>query len=189
VSVPSVEDGHPRHDRPLKRTRRPTDCSEVKVGGQSLSRPYLVGLVAATVGGALTSAALFASSTLEARAQASQHQVQRTIDSLPLPPSLEATAADADCRQVNIDRCLFSTATPPDTLKDVKALMAGKGTVHSASCGAYVAARAEVARCNLDTTMDGVPVRVLLWPHISSAGGLKFVGTDVWIDIRTDSDI
>jgi hypothetical protein len=161
----------------------------VNVGGQSLSRPYLVGLVAAMVGGGLTTAVLFTSATIDAREQARQQLVQRTIATLPLPPSLQSTTADADCRQVNIDRCLFSRHTPPDTLKDVTTLMSAKGKVENASCGTGAGARAEVARCNFDTTVDGVPVRVMLWPHIATGGDLQFVGTDVWIDIRTDSDI
>jgi hypothetical protein len=156
----------------------------VKAGQQRIARPYVVGLVSTVVLGSLTAAGLFAASAADARTQASQQSAQHAVDTLPVPASLSEQGV-IDCGQVNIDRCLYSSHTPPDAVHEVVALMARIGTTGTTDCGDGT--RPDATRCSFDAAVDGVPVRVMLWPHIASS--LQFKGTDVWIDVRTDSDV
>lgn len=172
---------------------RPPDADPgwVRFGGQTIARPYLVGLGATVVAGSLTAGLLMASAAVADRQLVRQQEAAATIDNLPLPPTMKAMSAGGDCRQVNIDRCLTSSENPPQTLTELTAVVGRQGPVIAAGCGdkTATATRPEMKRCSFDTELDGIPVRVMLWPHITEHAGLQFDGTDIWIDIVTASDV
>lgn len=176
---------------PLKNGAPSADPGWVRFGRQTIARPYLVGLGAAVLAGSMTAGLLVASAAVADRQQVRQQEAAATIDNLPLPPTMQAMSASGDCRQVNVDRCLTSTETPPETLTQLTEVIAKQGPVTSAGCGDKTAAttRPDTKRCSFETEFNGVPIQVMLWPHITEGTELTFEGTDIWIDIVTDSDV
>jgi hypothetical protein len=154
-----------------------------------VSRPYLVGLGATVVAGALTVGMFISSSAAASREQAREARAAAVVDGLRLPPSITVLGSMADCTQVNIERCLRSTDTPPATLAALSRAFGAVAAVEGASCSDGTALREAMRRCSFRTALDGVPVEVMLWPHIGSERTLRLEGTDVWVDIQSERDV
>ncbi len=167
-------------------------------GGPAMTRPYVVGLLAAVATGSLALGAVLALSTTAARDRTREQEVTALINNLSLPPSIQPMELYGDCHQVNVDLCLTSTKTPPATLAEFTSLLAEHGSITESGCGESLdgtTQHPDARRCSLDAEIDGVDIRVLLWPHVaddpelSNGEPLTFRGTEIWVDIATSDDI